>query len=409
MATKQRGHGEGSITQRNDGRWMARVSLPDGSRKSFYGATRREAQQKLTAALRNLEQGRPIAPERQTVGDFLTKWLASAKPNLRPSTYQRYEEVLRLHILPTLGKHRLARLMPPQLQALYAAKLAEGQAPRSVRKIHALLHRALGQARRWRLIPANPCDDVEQPRPADQAIQPLSPEQARALLAAATDDPLEALYVLALTTGMRQGELLALRWGDVDLERRRLAVTRTVRRISGQGWHVGPPKSKSGLRRIELTDLAVAALRRHRERQRFQRLAAGEAWQEQDLVFTNEVGGFIEATNLVQRSFRPLLERATLPRIRFHDLRHSTASLLLVEGKLTKVVQELLGHSSIQITDDTYRHVAPVLHRDAVDALERLLRPTAGPTPSLERAGDDPEQTGVKTGVKSPSSGAEAG
>lgn len=193
----------------------------------------------------------------------------------------------------------------------------------------------------------------------------LSPEQARALLTAAAGDPLEALYVLAVTAGLRQGELLALKWSDIDLDAARLNVCRSVRSVSGEGSIVGEPKTKSGRRNVLLTPLAVAALRRHRTRQTEQRLRA-VFWDDLDLVFANEIGRYIGATNLRLRSFRGLLARAELPSIRFHDLSHTAATLLLGQNVNVKVVSEMMGHANIAITLDTYSHVLPTMQAEAV-------------------------------------------
>jgi len=213
---------------------------------------------------------------------------------------------------------------------------------------------------------------VDAPRIQRHEIHPLTPEQTDRVLEAARGDPLEALYGLAVTTGMRQGELLALKWRDVDLEGGSLSVHATLQRVNG-GLEISEPKTKRSNRRVELSQRTVAALRAHRARQKEARLRHLQAWEDTDLVFTNEVGRPIEATNLVSRSFQPLLKRAGVPRIRFHDLRHTAATLLLGKGIHPKIVSEMLGHSSIAITLDIYSHVIPTMQKQAATTMDALF------------------------------------
>jgi len=374
----RRGHGEGTIAKRADGRWVGAVSLQDGKRKWFYAKTRRDVQEKLIAALRDKHQGLPLAlGPRQTLGQFLAHWLqAVAQPKLRPRTLARYRELIMIHIIPTLGKRPLQKIAPQDLQHLYAAKLRDNLSPRTVGHIHRLLHHALQHAVRWNLVARNVCDLVDPPRVAKQEIQVLSSEHAKMLLAAAQGNPLEALYVLALTTGMRQGELFGLKWQDLDLAAATVQVRRSLARLKGRGFVELEPKTARSRRSILLTPLAVSALRRHRSRQLEARLQASSDWEDLDLVFCNALGRPLEPTNVARRSFRPLLERAGLPRIRFHDLRHSAATLLLSLGTHPKIVQEMLGHSQIALTMDTYSHAMPTMQADAVARLGELLAGT---------------------------------
>jgi integrase len=242
----------------------------------------------------------------------------------------------------------------------------------TVRHLHAVLHGALDDAARWGLVARNVADLVAPPRAARKGMITLSPDQARALLDTTRGDRLEALYVLALTTGMRQGELLALRWRDVDLDRHTLHVTGSLL-TTPDGWKISDPKTDSSRRRITLTATAVDALRRHRSAQNEERLRLGGAWEDNDLVFANEVGRPIEVRNLMRRSFLPLLKQSGLPRIRFHDLRHTAATLLLGQGQHPKVVAEMLGHSRISTTLDLYSHVTPTMQREAADAMDAML------------------------------------
>ena len=372
----RRGNGEGSITQLKDGRWQARIDLGyvEGKRKrkTYYGKTRKEAADKLKLALADHKNGLPLVDERQTMAQYLSRWLEdSARHTIRPRTYTRYEQLVRLHAAPYIGKIALARLTPQQLANLYSERLKAGQSPRSVQFLHAVLHRALKQALKWGLIARNPADAVDAPRPERKDIQPLTREQVTTFLIAIENDPLEALYVLAVTTGMRIGELLGLQWNDI--EGNRLSVRHTLQQINKE-WKLVEPKTDRSRRNITLTTLAVEALRHHRVKQNEQRLAIGAAWQNRDLVFCNAAGAPLDARNILRSNFHPLLARAGLPKIRLHDLRHTAATLLLSAGTHPKKVQDLLGHSTISLTLDTYSHILPSMQDEVASAMDGLLR-----------------------------------
>lgn len=385
----KRGQREGTIYQRADGRWHAQMTTDTGKRKNFYGKTRQEVARKLTAAQRDRDQGLPIAREDQRLGQWVTHWLTTIRPpatNLREYTWRGYQQLLERHVVPTLGTVRLARLTPESVQTLYAAKLADGLSSTSVHHLHAVLHRCLEAAVRLGLVARNITDLVDAPPMRPHAIRPLTAEQARAFLAAAHGadiggDRLRTLYLLALATGMRQGELFALRWQDLDLDagagaRPSLQVRRSVRRIQGQ-LHFNEPKTARGRRRIALAPSVAEALRGQRTRQLAERLMLGPAWDDGDLVFPNPVGHVLDPSNVTHTSFRPLLRRAGLPQIRFHDLRHTAATLLLLRHVNPKVVSELLGHASVAITLDIYSHVLPDMQHDAAAVMEDLLGSTA--------------------------------
>jgi integrase len=385
MSTK-RGNNEGSITKRRDGRWQACVTLDGGKRKFFYAKTRQEAARLLTNALRDRDTGLPIVGERLTVAQYLAQWLNDIAPGLKPRSLQRYEEDVRLCIVPACGRTPLARLTAQQVQALYTAKLSEGLSAGTVAHLHAVLRRALGEAQRLGLVQRNVATLVKAPRPARHDMHTLTPEEARRLLAVAADDRLEALYVLALTTGMRRGELLALHWADVDLEDGYVQVRYTLQHLKDGAYTFASPKTERSRRKVVLTSAAAAALRRRRTTQGEERAAAGLAWRDEDLVFTNVLGGPLRANHVLQRQFTPLLKRARLPLIRFHDLRHTAATLLLRQGIHPKIVAEMLGHSTISMTLDIYSHVIPDMQRGAAAALDRLLGGTAGPPAKDETA-----------------------
>jgi integrase len=376
MVRRRRSRGEGGIYKREDGRWagIADLGWRNGKRerKFVYARTRAEVAEKLAKALSDHRAGQLVADERITVQQFFETWLESVKRSVVLSTWQRYEALLRVHATPSIGRLRLARLGPLHLEQLYSSRLDAGLSPTTVLQLHRVLHHALRDALRWSLVPRNVSELVTPPRRASYEFRVLSPDEARAFLQTVKGDRLEALYVLAITTGMRQGELFGLRWTDVNL---RAGSLRLVRQL----------KTKSSRRQVLLPRIAVEALTAHHERQGQERQAAGAAWQDDNLVFPNTVGRPINPSNFLPRDFYPLLERAGLPHMRFHDLRHSAATLLLELGVHPKVVSEMLGHSQIGITLDLYSHVTATMQQQAVTALDGLFGDQLG----RERGGQD--------------------
>src|SRR5215213_6874065 len=358
----RRGNGEGSISRRKDGRWEAKYTAhtADGpKRRALYGKTRKEAADKLAKALADRASGYTFDTENMTVGEYLDRWLKDTdQGSVRTSTYERHEQIIRLHIKPALGRVKLSKLAPAHVQGLYRDKLDSGLSPATVQKIHAVLHKALAQALKWNMIARNAADVVKAPRPAPEEMHPLSPDEARKLIEAVRGDKLEALYILAVHTGMRQGELLALKWEDVDLNEGVIRIRRTLVRSGGR-ISLGEPKTKGSRRTVYLTGAAVEALQAHLEQQLEDIERLGDLYRDHGLVFTSGVGTLINPSNMRRRSFKPLLQRVGLPQIRFHDLRHTCATLLLSRNVHPKYVQELLGHATVAITLDTYSHVIP--------------------------------------------------
>jgi len=373
---KRRGNGEGTITRRKDGRWEARYTADTGTgpkRKVLYGKTRAEAAEKLTKAMADRDGGLVFDTNNQTVGEYLARWLNdSVRGSVKPITFESYERLVRVHIVPALGRVKLKNLSPAHLQAFYRNRLDAGLSPRTVRYLHALMHRSLKQALRWNLVHSNVAKAVDPPKMPRADMRAMSPKQTRLFLEAAREDRLEALYVLAVHCGLRQGELLALRWEDVDLETGTLRVSRTLSRTK-DGPIFTAPKTAKSRRTVRLTTGAVEALKRHSERQAEEIVRMDTLYQDQGLVFASEVGTPLNRHNVNFRSFKPLLERAGLPNIRFHDLRHTCATLLLGRSVHPKFVQELLGHATIAITLDTYSHVLANMGDQASRAMEDVL------------------------------------
>ena len=277
-----------------------------------------------------------------------------------------------MHIQPALGNLKLKSVTPAHVRGLYREKLQAGLSPRTVQYIHVTLHKALKQAVADGLIPRNTTEAVRPPQVRKEEIRPLDAEQVKALFGAAQGDRLEALYILAVHTGLRQGELLGLKWGDVDLEAGTLQVRRTLTTAKG-GPVLSSPKTKGSRRTVKLSQTALEALRNHLERQLREIDQAGDLWHENGLIFATESGDFLNRHYITMHRFKPLLKRAELPQIRFHDLRHTCATLLLLKNVNPKVVSEMLGHATIAITLDTYSHVLPNMQNEAAAAMEDAL------------------------------------
>jgi integrase len=373
----RRGRGEGTVYQRKDGRWSASFYLENRKRKTVYGNTRKEAYEKLQKALMEYRQGLLATGPRQTVKQYLEYWLEHVhKQSIRLHTYIKVRELLDLHILPQLGHLQLQKLTIQHVQAFYST-LQGKLSPSRVRFIHSTLHTALDHAVRTGLVAKNACESVTLPRLVRREMQVLTPEQARGVVEAAKGSRMEALLLLALTTGMRRGELLGLKWEDITLVEGNgsLQVRRSMTRVAGHGVVSSEPKTASSRRKIALSPFVVGVLKEHRVHQWEMRLRAGAKWTENDLVFCNVYGNFLHPARLYMM-FHKVLEEAGMPCIRFHDLRHSAATILLSMGVNVKVVQEMLGHSRISMTLDTYSHVLPGMQEEAVEKISGLFQPT---------------------------------
>ena len=359
---------------------MARytVETPSGTkRRTVYGKTRAEVRDRLAKAIADRADGIVFDDENMTVGEYLERWLSDCvRGTVRESTFSRDKYLVNNHVIPALGRVKLKNLGALRLQGLYRDRLDSGLSAATVQKMHHVVHKALDQAVRWNLIPRNPADAVKAPTPAPKEMRPLSAQDARGLLEVARGNRLEAFYVLALHTGMRSGELLGLKWEDIDLGSNvpSLRVRRTLTRTgNGKGLALGEPKTKKSRRTVRLTPRAVEALKSHRARQAEEKLKAGALYEDRGLVFSGEGGNLINPSNIRQRSFAPLLKKAGLPGITFHDLRHTCASLLFQRNIHPKFVQELLGHASVAITLDTYSHMLPGMGGEATDAMGEAL------------------------------------
>jgi integrase len=377
---KKKANGEGSIYRRKvDGMYVGSITVEDGKRKYFYSKKRQEVAEKMNAALLEKRHGTLVTSSQQTLGQYLPHWLEhSVRGAVRLRTFERYEEVVRLHLVPVVGKIRLQALKPQHVQSLKSKKLKEGLSTTTVALIQGVLHKALDDAVKHELLARNVCDLVSPPREESAEINPLDLDQIARLLIAAKGHPLETLLVLALATGMRRGELLGLKWHDIDFGKGVLQVRRILSRLPteiarerGYPYVEAEPKTKSSRRSIALAGFAVDALRKHRALQEKMRRSVGELWEDHDYVFTNALGKHLSPGSGVLVPFKKLLKKAGLPDVRFHDLRHSAATWLLSMGIHPKVVQEILGHTKISMTMDIYSHVLPTMQQGAMETLNQ--------------------------------------
>ena len=362
---------QGSIQKRFGKRgivWTAVIDLPrdpvTGKRrqKRLAAPTKKEAEALLTKSLHDLRSGTYVEESCLTLAEYLEQWLSAIGPTISPASLVRYRGVIRSRLMPALGGTKLAKLTPLQIQHYYADALRDC-APAYVRLQHAVLNRALGEAVRWRILATNPCQAVQAPRVPKRQFVTWTAEQAQHFLEVTRRNPYYPIWRLALGTSMRHGEVLGLKWQDIDFERATLQVRRT-RTVTPDGPALGGPKTRSSRRQIQLAQSLVQVLREHRARPGMTGL---------ELVFVGTRGQLLSET-VVRGAFYRATAKAGLPHIHFHDLRHTAASLMLANGEKPKVVQEKLGHATIAMTMDLYSHTTEGMHREAAERLDQLLQ-----------------------------------
>jgi len=385
---------KGHIRKRGKSSWTVYIYRGRGAEgKERYDThtvrgSKQDAEDERVRQLNKLAEGSYVDPSRLTVGKFLPQWLRDyAKPNVAPKTYERYEEIARLHLIPNLGEHRLQKLGPMHIQTYYSNALRTGRkdgregglSPQTVRHHHRVLHLALKQAVRWQLLSRNPADSVEPPRVPHREMSVLDERELSSLLKRAADSRIYIPVLLAATTGMRRGEVLGLHWSDVDLDRGVVVVQRSLSTTRG-GSMEKETKSHRGRRSVTLLSVAVDALRSHKAAQARARLQLGPLYDDRDLVCARPNGTHLDPGKL-SSAFGALIRESGLPTIRFHDLRHTHATHLMKLNVHPKVVSERLGHSTIGITLDTYSHVIPGMQGEAAQKLDRALKLAANKAP----------------------------
>ncbi|MGH2788910.1 MAG: site-specific integrase [Actinomycetota bacterium] len=356
-------------------RKLTKSIRPTGSLR----AQEKAADAALAQMIHEVETGSSLEPSKLTVAGYLDRWLEVTRPRVKPRTHDRYAELLRVHVTPVIGHIALAKLRPLHVEKVHARVFERGRSAQTVLHVHRVLSSALKQAVRWQLVGRNVAEAVAPPRPPKREIEALEPEHVSRLMDAIAGTDLELPVVLALGTGMRRGEILGLRWHDVDLDRGTARVSQTLQ----SDLTFSTPKSHRSRRALGLPGFVVEALRAQRKTQAERRLLCGSAWQDTDLVVDRGDGGPITPAVLSKRF--GAVARAACLSIGFHGLRHGHASLLIASGVHLKIASERLGHASIQITADLYSHVAPALDRQAAETLDALLTPAFSEVARQER------------------------
>ncbi|MFD9751625.1 tyrosine-type recombinase/integrase [[Kitasatospora] papulosa] len=376
---KRNPNGAGTITKRKDGRFQAAVYVlqPDGTRarKFAYGKTWAECDTKRRDLLAKVDQGVPVPTRSAKLSEWLPYWLDNVvKPRRKLSTYDKYEAHVRLYLVPMVGGKRLESLGVADVRR-FLVQLENKTTAATAKESHRVLRTALTAACREELVTRNVASLVEPPRAKSRELSPWSLDETLAFLAAARTDPLYAAFVLAITMGLRRGELVGLRWTDVDLDNRVLFVRQQTQRRRGVLYDDDPKGRRR--RAVPLPAMCIAPLRWHRMRQVAAKARAGESWQEGGHVFVTRTGRSVEPRN-VYRSFTRVAESAGLRVIRLHDARHGCATILTAAGVAPRVVMEILGHSQISITMDVYTHVVQDTQREAISHMDRLLKRRPG-------------------------------
>ena len=374
----------GSIRKRGN-KWAVIVEAgrdENGRRRQRWHSgfnTKRDATAALTEILSRMQRGEYVTPSKRPLAHFLVEWLEGQRTHLKPGTWQSYKTNVDAYIIPKLGTLTLQEITPAALAAFYADLQRNGRrsregglSARTVRFTHAILRRALSDAVDWNLLSRNPVERVKPPKHSTPEMRTWSAEELRRFLDHVRTDRYYAAWRLAAMTGLRRGELLGLRGRDVDLDAGRLSVTQTLLSVRNKLLY-STPKTKKGRRSVALDPETVAELRRLRIRQNEERLIFGGDWPDHDLVFTREDGEPVHPDRFSRDWFAQHLKAADLPRIRFHDLRHTHATMALAAGVHPKVVSERLGHATISITLDTYSHAIPALQEEAAEKIAALV------------------------------------
>ena len=367
---KRRRNREGTIYQRND-RWVAQVSV-DGNRLTKTFDTMKECQTWIREINGQIDLGLTNLGIKMRLEEYLDIWLENIKGSIRPTTWIRYEGLVRLYIKPYLGKIKLNDLKPFQIQHLLTNLRKQGQSPRQIEMIHATLRRAYVIAVRQGYTAMNPVKLVDPPSVPRKELNILDDNQARQFMVTAQESRHETLYYLAITTGIRMGELLGLKWAEVDWAKKEIFIQRQLQRIHGEGYIFSTLKTRSSRRKIALGEEAMKRLSTHRKKQGHQRRS--DKWHEQDLVFPSTIGTPMGPRNLL-RDFKKMLKIAKLPDMRFHDLRHTAATMMLMNGIPIIVVSRRLGHSKPSVTLDIYGHYLPGMQVEAASLMDELVTP----------------------------------
>ncbi len=370
---KKRGNNEGSIFRQANGMWRGQVSH-EGHRLSKSFPTQKECIDWVRKNRNQISDGLSYASTQITLSEFMESWLITKKATRRYATWIHYDRIVRGYINPNLGKIKLRDLRADRIQMFITQLLKAGTGIYTIRKIRDVLHCALNQALKQDLVIRNPVNLVDPPQKPHKEMTVLTESEVSRFLVAANSHRLEALFQLTVTTGLRESEVLALKWSDLDWMKRTLKVERQLERPRGEGVQFSAPKTAFGKRSIKLGSKTIEVMRKHVKRQQDERIAAGEVWKEFDLIFPTSVGTPIHQRSLL-RTFKLLLKHAGLPPIRFHDLRHTSASLMLNHDIPVIIVSRRLGHARASITSDVYGHLLPNMQDGAAEMIDDLVTP----------------------------------
>lgn len=390
---RKRGNNEGTIYKRPDGKWCAQITIGRAEngkikRQSLYGKTRQEVAEKLSKAQNGLRTGTLVEPHRVDLGRWLDIWLIDYKKNtVKPSTFERYESIIRNNLKPDLGSIPLKDLQPEHIQRVYNSKLkgnskgVKALTPATIHRIHNVLHSALEQALKNNLINRNISNAVTLPRETKKEITVLSIEEQKKFLLTLDDERLKCAFIVEIASGVRLGELLALRWADVDLNENTISIKHSIRRTknfddsidTSTSLMFSTPKTKAGIRIIPLPPSAIEELKEHKKRQNEEKMANRIIYEDNDLVFCSELGRLIDPRHFTKIFYR-IIKKAGLNHFNFHVFRHTYATRLLEVNEHPKVVQELLGHSDITLTLNTYSHVMPDIKKSAAEKIDFLFQ-----------------------------------
>ncbi len=407
MATK-RGHGEGTIGQLADGRWQGRIRYKDANtgmqyRTAVYGKSQKEARDKLKKVIKDLDCGVAPTTGKMTFGEWLDYWLENhVKRQNRLTTWENYATIVRVHIKPVVGQIRLSHLQARDLQKLYNQKFDSGRvdgkgglSAKTVGLIHLVCHSALKQAIRENIIARNVTEATTRPTKERTEIQPMNEEQVRQFLLTSKNDRFFAAFYLLISTGLRRGEAMGLKWADIDMEAKTLHIQRSLVKTNTEKAKFHPTKTPKSNRLVPLAPDVLEALKAHKAKQEDEKAKLDTAYEDQDMVFCREDGVPIYP-DVLDNKFHTLLEKANLPHFRVHDLRHTFATMMLKQEVHAKIVQEIMGHSNIAVTLNTYSHVLPGIKEDAMQKIQSILQEDNAKTEVLsiekERAGMKPEE-----------------
>lgn len=384
---KKNAQGAGAIRKRSDGRWEARFTTGFDPvtgkqiQKSIYGKTQKEVREKLAQITVELDEGTYMEPAKDTVEEWLDTWMETyVKYSVKPYTVDAYQRSCDNYIKPVLGELRLASLTAPQIQRFYNSLLTEKRlSPKTVKNIHGIFHRALGQAMKLGMIRSNPADLCDLPRVRRKEIHPMEEKDIAAFLKAIEGSKYELVYRATLFTGMRQGEILGLTWDCVDFEHNAIYVNKQLQKTEKVGGKYALVPTKNGRgRMITVAPSVMGLLKKQKSQQVQMRLLAGEDWENPwNLVFTNETGGHLVHVT-VYKTFKEIVRSMGLEQARFHDLRHSYAVVSLESGDDVKTVQTNLGHATASFTLDVYGHVSQKMRQQSADRMERFIQKISG-------------------------------